>query len=78
MKRLTSSNFGDICRASSDNTKSNLVKQLIYKNEGRFVPKPIQYGLENESRAIELYSQSGGSCESIWFRYIKYLSFHWM
>jgi len=63
MKRLTASHFGDICRALVDNSKLNIVKQMIYKNnQKKFIPKPIQYGLDNEFNALELYSQSQ-NCE---------------
>jgi len=58
MKRLTASRFGDICRALVDNSKINIVKQLVYQQEKKNVPKAIQYGLDNESVAIDLYSQT--------------------
>jgi len=34
------------------------VKQLIYMKERSYVPKSIQYGYDNESLAIDSYSQS--------------------
>ena len=58
MKRLTASHFADICRTQKDSRRINLVKELIYKTEKRFIPKPIQYGKDNEPTAIASYSLS--------------------
>ena len=56
VRRLTSSKFGDICKATSDKRRINLTKELIYSTGGRFISKPLQYGIENESIARDAYA----------------------
>lgn len=59
-KRLTTANFGDVMRATTDQTKINIAKNKYESKDISHIPS-VKYGIENERRAIDLYVKKTGN-----------------
>ncbi|CAG9814606.1 unnamed protein product [Phaedon cochleariae] len=60
--RLTASNFGQICRATSEKSKGKIVKRLLFDKP--FINKAMQHGIRYEKEAISDYEEITKSKET--------------